>query len=76
MEPKLKSELKNLKKCVYRYLGGSRTAATSKVELFVIIVNGCKPLTIITKCSTLDIAAALDPPSYFKVVYSFYLMVI
>ena len=41
---------------------GSRTAATSKVELFVIIVNGWKPLTIITKSSTLDVAAVLDPP--------------
>ena len=29
--------------------GGFRTAATSKMELFVIIVNGWKPLTIITK---------------------------
>ena len=29
---------------------------------FVIIVNGLKPLTIITKHSILDIAAALDPP--------------
>ena len=42
--------------------GGSRTAATSKMELFVIIVNGCQPLTIITKCSILDVAAVLDPP--------------
>ena len=41
---------------------GSRTAATSKVELFVIIVNDWKPLTIITKSSTLDVAAVLDPP--------------
>ena len=40
---------------------GSRTAATSKVELFVIIVNNWKPLTIITKSSTLDVAAVLDP---------------
>ena len=40
---------------------GSRTAATSKVELFVIIVNGFQPLTIITKSSTLDVAAVLDP---------------
>ena len=30
--------------------GGSKTAATSKLELFVIIVNGWKPLTVITKC--------------------------
>ena len=40
----------------------SRTAATSKMECFVIIVNGWKPLTIITKHSILDVAAALDPP--------------
>ena len=56
----------NLKLVVNR--GVSRTAATSKVELFVtivnglIIVNGSQPLTIITKSSTLDIAAVLDPP--------------
>ena len=41
--------------------GGSRTAATCKVELFVIIVNGWKPVTIITKSSTLDVAAVLAP---------------
>ena len=38
--------------------GGSRAAATSKMECFAIIVNGLKPLTIITKHSSLDIAAA------------------
>ena len=42
--------------------GGSRAAATSKMECFVIIVNGLKPLTIITKRSILDVAAVLDPP--------------
>ena len=42
--------------------GGSRTPATSKMEQFVIIVNGWKPLTIITKSSILDAAAVLDPP--------------
>ena len=42
--------------------GVSRTAATSKIERFVIIVNGWKPLTIITKRSILDVAAVLDPP--------------
>ena len=42
--------------------GGSRTAAATKMERFVIIVNGWKPLTIITKSSILDIAAVLDPP--------------
>ena len=42
--------------------GGSRAAATSKIERFVITVNGFQPLTIITKRSILDVAAALDPP--------------
>ena len=32
------------------------------MERFVIIVNGFQPLTIITKDSILDVAAALDPP--------------
>ena len=48
---------------IYR-IGGSRTAATSKMEHFVIIVNGWKPLTIITKSSILDVAAVLDPLLY------------
>ena len=43
--------------------GGSRAAATSKMERLVIIVNGCwKSLTIVIKHSILDVAAALDPP--------------
>ena len=60
------------------FRGGSRAAAvpkmerfviivnglTSKMERFVIIVNGFQPLTIITKRSFLDVAAALDPPLY------------
>ena len=36
---------------------GSRAAATSKMESFVIIVNGWN-----NKCSILDVAATLDPP--------------
>ena len=44
--------------------GGSWAAATSKMERFVIIVNGWKPLTIIPKRSILDAAAALDPPLF------------
>ena len=40
----------------------SRAAATSKMERFVIIVNGFYPLIIITKRSILDVAAVLDPP--------------
>ena len=39
------------------FRGGSRTAATSKIEFFVI------KLSIITlKCSILDVASILDPP--------------
>ena len=42
--------------------GGSRTTAASKMERFVIIVNGFQPLIIITKLSILDVAAILDLP--------------
>ena len=45
-----------------RFRGRSRTAAASKMKLFVIIVNGWKSSNIITKSSTLDVAATLDPP--------------
>ena len=37
------------------------TAVTSKMERFVIIVNGFQALTIITKRSILHVAAVLDP---------------
>ena len=40
--------------------GGSRTAATSQMEPFVIIVNAWKLLTIITKRSILDVTSVLD----------------
>ena len=43
---------------------GSRTAATPKIERFVIVVKGSKPLTIMTKRSILDVAAALDAPLF------------
>ena len=46
--------------------GGSRAAATTKTECFVIIVKSLNPLTIITKHSILDVAAALDPPLVCK----------
>ena len=42
--------------------GRSRAAAASKMERFVIIVNGFQQLTIITKRSILDVAVALGPP--------------
>ena len=41
---------------------GYRTAATSKMEHFVIILNGFQLLTLITKRSILNVAAVLDPP--------------
>ena len=44
--------------------GGFRTTAASKMERFVIVVKGWKPLTIIKKRSILDIAAVLDPPLF------------
>ena len=40
-------------------------AATSKMERFGIIVNGWKPLIVITRRSILDVAAALNPPLGF-----------
>ena len=47
------------------FRGASRTAATSKIERFLKIVNGFQPLTIIIKPSILVVAAALDPPLLF-----------
>ena len=47
------------------FRGGSRAAATSKMERSVIIVIGFQLLTTITKRSILDAAAALDPPLLF-----------
>ena len=46
----------------YKGRGGPRSAATSKIDHFVIIVNSWKPLTIITKSSILNVTAVLDPP--------------
>ena len=46
----------------HHHRGGSRTAATLKMERFVIIINDFQPLTIITKRSILDVAAVLEPP--------------
>ena len=44
------------------YKGGPRTAAASKMAGLMIIVNRFQPLTLSTKHSILDVAAALDPP--------------
>ena len=53
------------------FKGGSRTAATSKMERFVIIVNVFQPLTIITKRFILDFATVLDPPLWLMDWYDF-----
>ena len=42
--------------------GVSRTIAKSKLELFVIKVNGWKPLNFVTKSSILDFAVVPDTP--------------
>ena len=48
------------------------TAATSKIERFVIIVNGFQPLAIITKRSILHVAGALDLPLSSACFFSAY----
>ena len=50
--------------------GGSRVAPKSKMERFVIIVNGFQPLTVITKRSILDVAAVLDQPLSGVAIFS------
>ena len=55
-------------KCLIITRGGSRTTATSKMECFVITVNGFQSLTIITKRSILDVAVVLDPPLITKIL--------
>ena len=44
------------------FRGRSTTAAPSKMEHFVIIVDGWKPLTVIKKSSILYIQVVPDPP--------------
>ena len=67
--------LKTLRKSIFadNSRGGSRTAATPKMECFVIILNSWKPLTIITKLSIFDVATVLDPPlsSFFSNFHRF-----
>ena len=53
---------KRYSKLVTKNRDGSRTPATCKMERFMTIVNGLKPLTIFTKSSILDVAGALHPP--------------
>ena len=63
-----KNEVKKRERLIL-FRGGSRTAATSKIERFVIIVNGFQPLTINRKRSVFDVAAVLDPSFHYKSVY-------
>ena len=44
------------------------------MELFVIIVNGFQPLTIIKKSSSLDVAAVLDLPVIYLTKRKFLLL--
>ena len=46
----------------YIFSGISRTPVTSKIELFVLLVNGFQPLTNVLKSSILDIVRVLDTP--------------
>ena len=57
--------------------GGSRTAEASKMERFVIIVNGWQSLTVVTKRSILDVATVLDPPLKIlkKIINVFFIQV-
>ena len=57
------------------FRGGSKTTVTSKMERFVIIVNGFHSLTIITKCSILDVATVLDPPMIFRDSRNFWISI-
>ena len=50
----------------FKTRNGSRTAAASKVDLFMIIVNGCRPLTIIRKSSTLDVGCPRSASENFN----------
>ena len=56
----LLKRLKMKKKKMFMFTGVSRTAATSKMQHFVIIVNSWRLLSIITKSSELDVAAGLN----------------
>ena len=45
-----------------KFRGVSRTPLTSKIKLFVTLVNGFQPLTNVTKNSMLDVARFLETP--------------
>ena len=48
--------------CLTDVMEVRETPATSKVELFVILVNGLPPPTNVTKNSIFDVAGVLDTP--------------
>ena len=50
--------------------GGSQTLATAKMEFFVALVNGWKPLTNVTKSSILDITGVLDTVKEKNIIFN------
>ena len=52
---------------------GYRTPPISKMEHFVIIAKGWRPLTIVRKISILDIIGTLDPRKHLLIYLSFQL---
>ena len=49
---------------------GYRTPPISKMEHFVTIAKGWRPLTIVTKISILDIIGTLDPRKHLLIYLS------
>ena len=60
-------EIQYLHCFVFCFKDWSGTAATSKMEHFVIIASGWKPLPIIPKSSILDVTAVPDLPLAFSI---------
>ena len=58
----MQKQLPGLHFCVTRVREVHETDATSKLEMFVILVNGLQPPTNITKNSIFDVAVVLDTP--------------
>ena len=58
---------------IWAYRGGSRTAATPKMERFVVIIakrSIFQPSTIIAKRSILDVAAVIDDLNDINILLS------
>ena len=59
--PVVKPFWSNVPFCFQRRRDGSRAPAISTMELSMAIVNGWKPVTIVTKSPIVDVAGVLDP---------------